>query len=105
MRLAWRYQMAAGSENAPVRAEIVRESNRTRVSRLFLNGRTVVRKEPLGPNTEQRLRHETAMLERLRGIAGIAQLAEAPRYPESIVLADAGAVNLARLAKPLAADD
>ena len=30
------------------------------------------------------------MLERLRGVAGVAQLAEAPRYPGSVVLADAG---------------
>ena len=30
------------------------------------------------------------MLERLRGVAGVAQLAEAPRYPGSVVLEDAG---------------
>ena len=86
----------------PVRAEIVHESERTRVTRLFLPGRTVIRKEPLGPDAERRLRHEVAMLERLRGVAGVAQLAEAPRYPGSIVLADAGAASLAGQAKPLA---
>lgn len=97
--------MAAGSENAPGRAEIVHHSSRVRVTRLSINGRTVVRKEPLGPDAEHRLRHETAMLERLRGITGIAQLAPGPRHPESIVLADAGAANLAGRDKPLAAAD
>ena len=53
-------------------------------------GRTVIRKEPLGPDAERRLRHEVAMLERLRGVAGVAQLVDEPRYPGSIVLADAG---------------
>ncbi|QRP42727.1 hypothetical protein [Amycolatopsis sp. FDAARGOS 1241] len=50
------------------------------MSRLFLAGRTVIRKELLGPDAERRLRHERAMLERLRGVAGVAQL-EAPPYP------------------------
>ena len=34
----------------PVRAEMVHESERTRVTRVFLSGRTVIRKEPLGPD-------------------------------------------------------
>ena len=88
----------------PVRAELVHQSDRTRVTRLFLPGRTVIRKEPLGPDAERRLRHETAMLERLRGVEGVAQLAEAP-YPGSVVLADVGGASLAGLAKPLAVDD
>ena len=45
------------------------------------------------------------MLERLRGVAGVAQLVDAPRYPGSIVLADAGGTSLAGLAKPLAVDE
>ena len=36
---------------------------------------------------------------------GVAQLAQAPRYPGSVVLQDAGAVSLAGLARPLPADD
>ena len=72
------------------------------MTRLFLPGRTVIRKEPLGPDAERRVRHEMAMLERLRGVAGVAQLAEAPRYPGSVVLADAGGASLAGVAKPLA---
>jgi serine/threonine protein kinase len=88
-----------------LRAEIVHSSGRTRVTRLFPPGRTVVRKEPLGPSGEGRVRHEAAMLERLRGVAGVAQLAQAPRYPGSVVLADAGEVSLAGLARPLPPDE
>ena len=73
------------------------ESVRTRVTRLFFAGCTVVRKEPLGPDAARRLRHELAILERLRGVMGVAQLVEAPRYPGSIVLADAGDTSLAGL--------
>ena len=89
----------------PVRAEVVHSSERTRVTRLFLPGRTVIRKEPLGPDAERRVRHEAAMLERLLGVAGVAQLAEAPRYPGSVVLEDAGGASLAGMTKPLPAGD
>ena len=92
-------------QDPPVRAEIVHQSDRTRVTRLFLPERTVIRKEPLGPDADRRLRHELAMLERLRGVEGVAQLAQAPRYPGSVVLADAGGVSLAGLARPLAAGE
>ena len=37
----------------PIRAEVVHESARTRVIRLFLPGGTVIRKEPLGPEAER----------------------------------------------------
>ena len=84
-----------------LRAEIVHSSERTRITRLFLPGRTVIRKEPLGPDAERRVRHEVAVLERLRGVAGVAQLAEAPRYPGSVVLEDAGGASLAGMTKPL----
>ena len=53
-----------------VRVEVVDFSERTRVTRLFLAGRTVIRKEPLGPDAERRVRHEVAMLARLHGVAG-----------------------------------
>ncbi len=75
----------------PVPAGIVHESGRTRITRLVVPGGTVIRKEPLGPDGERRVRHEVAVLERLRGAAGVAQLAGAPRYPGSVVLADAAA--------------
>ena len=87
-----------------LRAEVVHRSDRARVTRLFLPGGAVIRKEPLGPDAERRVRHEMAMLERLRGVKGVAQLAEAPRYPGSIVLADGG-TSLAGLAKPLPASE
>jgi hypothetical protein len=90
---------------SPVRAEILHESERTRVTRLFLPRGTVIRKEPIGPGAERRLRHEVAMLARLRGVAGVAQLAGAPRYAGSIVLEDAGGASLASQAKPQAVND
>ncbi len=68
-------------------------------------GQTVIRKEPLGADAEIRVRHEVAVLERLRGLEGVAQLAGAPRFPGSIVLADAGGASLAGVAKPLAAGE
>jgi len=54
-------------------------SDRTRITRLFLPERTVIRKEPLGPDAERRVRHEVAMLERLLGVSGVAQLGGADR--------------------------
>jgi signal transduction histidine kinase len=89
----------------PVPAEIVHQSGCMRVTRLVLPGGTVIRKEPLGPHAERRARHEVAVLERLRGLAWVAQLADAPQYPGSVVLADAGRTSLAGEAKPLAAED
>ena len=89
----------------PVRAEVVRESERTRVARLTLSGRTVIRKEPLGRDAQSRLQHEMAILQRLRGVAGVAQLLDEPRHAEAIVLADAGLTSLAALSKPLPAED
>ncbi len=44
-------------------------------------------------------------MERLRGVKGVAQLAQTPPYAGSIVLADAGGATLAGLAKPLAAGE
>ncbi|MDT7557575.1 MAG: hypothetical protein QOI68_2045, partial [Pseudonocardiales bacterium] len=89
----------------PARASVLRDSGRARVTRLFLPGRTVIRKEPLGADAPGRLRHETAMLRRLRDVAGVVPLLEAPRYPGSLVLADVGGTSLAELATPLAVDE
>ena len=74
------------------------------MTRLLLAGRTVIRKEPLGPDAVRGSRHEVAMLERLRGVVGVAQLVESPRYPGSIVMADAGGRSLAGVARPLAVE-
>ena len=89
----------------PVPAELVHVSGRTRITRLFLPGRTVIRKEPLGPDAERRLRHEAALLDRLRGVAGVVQPAEVPHPAGSLMLADAGRTTLARADKPLPADN
>ncbi|QYN38753.1 AAA family ATPase [Pseudonocardia sp. DSM 110487] len=80
-------------------------SAHARVTRLSFPGRVVVRKEPLGPDAQRRLAHEVAMLERLRGVVGVAQLLRAPRHPGSIMLADAGDTSLAGQATPLAAGE
>ena len=81
------------------------ESAHTRITRLLVSGRPVVRKEPLGPDAERRLRREAGILERVRGVDGVAQLVDGPRYPDSVVLADAGTTTLAGLATPLAVDE
>ncbi len=88
-----------------VRFTVVHESARTRVARLSRADRTLIVKEPLGPDAGSRLRHETTILERLRGAAGVAQLADGPPREGSILLADAGARTLAELPKPLPARD
>ena len=95
---------ARGARSDPdpfLRVEIVHSSERTRITRLFLPGRTVIRKDPLGRDAERRVRHEVAVLERLGGVAGVAQLAEAPQYPGSVVLEDVGGASLAGMTKPL----
>src|SRR5688500_10143720 len=89
----------------PGRSDVGHESARTRGAGRLLRGRNVVRKEPRGPDAQRRLRHELAMLERLRGVDGVTQLVVAPRYPGSIVLADAGDTSRAGLGKPLAVDE
>lgn len=86
----------------PGRSEILHESARTRVTRLFLAGRTVIRKQPLGPDAQRRLRHELAILERLRGVA---QPLRAPRCPDSIVMHDVAGTSLAALSTPLNVDE
>jgi signal transduction histidine kinase len=89
----------------PVRFAVVHESARTRVSRLSRADRTLIMKEPLGPDAGRRLRHESAILERVRGAAGVAQLADEPPHEGAIVLTDAGERTLAELPKPLPASD
>ena len=89
----------------PVRDEVLHESDRTCITRVFLPGHEVIRKEPLGPDGQRRLQHELGFLERLRGAIGVAQLLDEPRYPGSITLADGGRESLAQIVKPLADDD
>jgi signal transduction histidine kinase len=84
--------------------DVLHTSERSRVTRVSRAGHTVIRKEPLGADTPRRVRHELAMLERLRGVVGVVQLAEAPRDPGSILLVDVDGTSLAAMPKPLAAD-
>ncbi len=93
------------SRDPPVLGETVHESEHTRVTRLFLAGRAVVSKEPLGADAQQRLRHETAILELLRGVTGVPQLVKAPQHPEAIVMEDVDGACLADQATPLAVDE
>jgi signal transduction histidine kinase len=95
---------SSSGEGPPPVTELLHAGRRSRVTRLFLPQRTVIRKEPLGPDGPQRLRHEREMLERLRGAPAVVQLVDAPRYPDSIVLADVGGTTMAELAKPVAVD-
>ena len=64
----------------------------------------MIRKQLLGRDASVRLRHELAILERLRGIEGVAQLVDEQRYPDSIVFEDVGGRSLTGLAKPVAVD-
>ena len=89
----------------PVRAEMLHESEGTRVTRLFLPGGTVIRKQPLGADAPQRLRREVGLLGRLRGVMGVAQLLDTPTYPDSFVLTDVGGISLAGVPKPLNGDE
>jgi signal transduction histidine kinase len=100
--------MGAGPDpgvEPPLRVETVRQSARTRITRLVFADRTVIRKQPLGPDQDRRVRRETALLERVRGVDGAAQLVDDPGYADSILLADAGTTPLADLATPLAVDE
>jgi hypothetical protein len=95
------------AQDALPQIEVLHQSDRARIARVRLAGLVVVRKEPLGRDAERRARHELAILERLRGLEGVAQLVDAPlaRSDGSIVLADAGDATLRDLPKPLAVDE
>ena len=99
------HERPVGTSGEQGRVEPVRGSERCRVIRLFSAGRTVICKEPLGPEAERELKQEMATLDRLRGVPGVAELVEAPRHPGRIVMADAGDRSLAEVAKPLAVDE
>ncbi|MEX5636434.1 diguanylate cyclase [Parafrankia sp. FMc2] len=87
---------------AAVRTELLHESERTRVTRLFFSDGSVIRKESLGPGGQRRLRHEVEILERLSGAEGVVQLAAgAPPRPGAILLADVGGLVLSERRTPL----
>ncbi|MDT3442293.1 diguanylate cyclase [Pseudofrankia sp. BMG5.37] len=85
-----------------VRTELLHETEQTRVSRLVFPAGSVIRKEPLGPDAQRRLRHDLEILERLSGVEGVVQLAvDVPRCPGSVLLADVGGTALSERATPL----
>jgi serine/threonine protein kinase len=89
----------------PTAGELVHESERSRLTRVSLHGRTVIGKERLGPDAERASLHEASLLGRLRGVVGVAQLVDAPQEPGSIVLADAGERTEAEAEKPLGVEE
>jgi signal transduction histidine kinase len=88
-------------ERVTSRPELERDGAGSRLTR----ERAVIRKRLLGPGADRRLRREVATLERLRGLAGVAQLLEAHDDPPTIVMADAGPRTAAALAKPLEVEE
>jgi hypothetical protein len=68
-------EVRSGREPAS-RAEIVHEDSRTRVTRVVWPGEPSSVKSCWGRDSDRRLRHELEMLQRLRGVPGVAQLAE-----------------------------
>ena len=97
------------ARTAEVQAEeVLCATDRTRVSRVRLAdgaGGTieVIRKEPLGPGSDQRVQHETAILTRLAGVDGAPQLAATAPSPGAIMLADVGGVSMAQQRPSIAA--
>ena len=85
--------------DAPARTEVLHASERTRVARLFLPGRTVIRKEPLGADappsgcsTNWRCSSGCAAPDGDRAAGGRAR-----PYAGSIVLVDAGGASAVEL--------
>jgi hypothetical protein len=94
-----------GVPEAAAELDLVYAGDRARVTRLRLQGRSVIRKQLLGPEGPQRQQHELGVLRRLRGVAGIAQLVDAAQYPDSVLVEDIGGTSLAVLARPLPVDE
>jgi diguanylate cyclase (GGDEF)-like protein len=77
--------------------ELLFQSQRSRVFRQFLPSGSIIRKQALEPGAAARVRHETAMLERLSSIAGIAKLSASGAAVDSIALQDDRGLPLAAL--------
>jgi len=98
------FQGAATSRDplVAVRVELLHESGRTRVARLVGPSGSVIRKEPLGPDAPERLRHEVEILERLSEVEGVVRLAVGMAPPAgSLLLVDVGGTVLSERAKPV----
>ena len=96
---------AGDSLTRPVRTQVLHESERTRVTRLFVPGGSMIRKELRGLGAEKRLRHEVEIRERLSGISGVSRMSETQPYPGSILLEDLHGAPLADVPMPLEIDE
>ena len=83
------------------RAQVVHESERTRVTRLFTPDGSMIRKEPRGPGAERLLRHEMDICDRLSGVGGVPHTAQVQLYPGSILFEDVHGASLADVPAPL----
>ena len=95
-----RYDQDGGKAPAPWSAEleVLYQSDLTRMSRRRLaDGAGIICKEFLGPNAEQRLRHERCILERLSAVEGVPRLLPGSSPPATMVMEDDGALPLAPL--------
>ncbi|MEU8081871.1 diguanylate cyclase [Catellatospora citrea] len=82
--------------------ELLYESDRMRAYRLRLPGHsTLVVKQPLGPDALKRLKHETAILRRLRGAEGVVQVEPTPVIPGALVIRDVGGTTMDRRPMPM----
>jgi diguanylate cyclase (GGDEF)-like protein len=100
--MASRRRTLGPDQPVAVSSELLHATERTRVTRVVFVTGSVIRKEPLGPEAQQRLAHEVEILERLSGLEGVAQLAEgAPPFPGSVLLADVGGTALSERTTPL----
>ncbi|ROZ79750.1 PAS domain S-box protein [Ramlibacter sp. WS9] len=82
---------------AELTPEVVHQSLTSLIVRLPLaSGESIVHKAPLGPNAMERLRHESRMLARLAGVAGVPQLVAVAHPPDVIAMQDCGGPTLAQ---------
>ena len=95
----------ASNWRLPERLDVLYDSERTRVTRLWMPDGPVIRKEPLRQDRDKRVRNEVAVLERLAGVEGVAQLADVPAYPGSIMLADVDGGGLDHRTMPIDIDE
>ena len=95
----------ASNWRLPERVDVLYDSERTRVTRLWMPGGPVIRKERLGQDRDKRLRNEFAVLERLAGVEGVPQLADSPAYPGSIMLVDVDGARLDHRSTPIEIDE
>ncbi|CAI7981005.1 Diguanylate cyclase [Frankia sp. Hr75.2] len=85
-----------------VRPELLHTTEQTRITRLVFPTGCVIRKEPLGPDAQRRLRHEVEILGRLSGVQGVAHLAAgAVECAGSILLVDVDGTALSEWTTPL----